>query len=83
MKDEPFFIVNDFTDNNKRELENIINTTKPEHYKKLKKAVFLRNFTNALFKSYRKNKTPEHIEKYNLLKKKEALLKKLQELEKK
>ena len=56
MKDEPFFLVNEFLEREQKELQDILNIIKVENYRKNQKAVFLRNFTNEAFKAYKKNK---------------------------
>ena len=88
--EEPFFIVNDYVEENRKELEKIINIVNPEKIKDYEKARFLRNLTNEMFKAYTRtrkftNKIKEKEEKINvkkeLEKKKLELLQKLKQLE--
>ena len=90
MKEEPFFIVNDYVEDNRKELEKIISIVKPENIKHYERAVLLRNLTNEMFKTYvnkRKftNRTKEkedvNQKKKELEQKKLELLKKLKQLE--
>ncbi len=88
MPEEPFFLVNEFLEKGKGELENIARVMNVEHNKSLNKSVFLKNFTNELFKAYRKTKKTKTVqanlekERLELKKKleKEFLVKKKQEL---
>ena len=88
MKEEQFFLVNNFLEKERKELENIIEVVQGKNAKKIEKAVFIRNFTNELFKAYRKTKkskieikTETLKEKEDLLRKKQEILNKLQELQ--
>jgi len=87
MEEEPFFLVNDFVDKERKELEKILETVKGYKNRDLEKAVFLRNFTNQIFKAHKKTKIlkidKKKIEKETLEKKKQELLKKIEETQKK
>ncbi len=92
MKDEPFFLVNEFLEREQKELKEVLKIIKVENYRENQKSVFLKNFTNEAFKAYRKNKDKMGLlkaeekkldfEKESLLKKRKLVLDKLKELEK-
>lgn len=81
MKEEPFFIINDFLDRERRELENVINIVQGSNTKVLERSAFLRNFTNLMFNAHRKSKVsfqPGKEEfKSELLERRRELLKRL------
>ncbi len=81
MKEEPFFLVNEFLEHEKKELEEIVGIVKGgTKYKSLEKSVFLKNFTNSLFKAYRKTRKPKEDTKKikeDLMKKKQEILNKI------
>ena len=95
MNEEPFFIVNEFLEQEKKQIGEIINYLDQgsKESKTINKAIFLRNFSNLLFNAYRnqkdKTKTPEVIEvkinheKLQLLNRKKELLNKLNQLNEK
>lgn len=93
MAEEPFFLVNEFLGKEKNELEHILNIVHGKNQRSLERAAFLRNFTNELFRAYKKTiktkveekKEPEkkQIEKKLLLEKKQELLKKIEKLKQK
>lgn len=87
MKEEPFFLVNEFLVKEKKELENIIDLVNAGTTKHLERAAFLKNFTNFMFQAHRNSKI-KHVKKETqekqrikeeLLKRKVELLKKLEE----
>ncbi|MEK6956070.1 MAG: hypothetical protein AABW52_05400 [Nanoarchaeota archaeon] len=92
MKEEPFFIVNEFLEKDKNEIVKILETLKAEPVDYYNKAVFLKNFTNLMLKAHQ-NQTYKHkikndeisnkLEKIKLQKQKDELLKRLKELEEK
>jgi len=88
MKQEPAFMVNEFLIKDRKELEKLAKGLKerPERY--AKKAVFLKEFTNELYKAYRRRPKPkreidekerEELKK-GLKEKKRNILEKLKEL---
>ncbi|MBI2148889.1 hypothetical protein HYU23_04365 [Candidatus Woesearchaeota archaeon] len=93
MKEEPFFLINEFLEKERKELELVIDSFNVKNLRRNEKAVFLRNFTNEIFRSYRKTKkTRIVVEKHEelemkrkerelLLKKKKDLLMKLKKFE--
>ncbi len=90
MENEPFFLVNEFLEKEKAELENILNTINNYQHKDMERAVFLRNFSNQLFKAHKKTKQQEKpkidqkkFEKELLEKKKQELLKKIEDMKSK
>jgi len=92
MNEEPFFVVNEFLEKERNELANIVEALKGEHARYYDKAVFLRNFTNLMFKAYQTKKydsgvneelLAKRLEKIRLEKQKQELMKKLQEFEQK
>ena len=92
MKEEPFFIVNEFLERDKNEIVKILDVLKAEPVDYYNKAVFLKNFTNLMMKAHQ-NQTYKHkvkndetnkkLEKIKLQKQKDELLKRLKELEEK
>jgi len=89
MKEEPFFIVNDFLEEDLPELNKIMHTINGPKIKDLERAVFLRNFTNHMFNAYRKQKFEnkfakesyeKRTEKLKLERKKQELLEKLDKI---
>lgn len=90
MTEEPFFLLNEFLDKEKQELEKVMEIINPHRFQSMEKSVFLRNFTNQLFKAHRKKKTTkpqelkrkrEELEKRKqLIHRKLEIQKKLQEL---
>ena len=83
MKDEPFLMINDFLEKDRHELENVIEAlnSKPKNY--YSKAVFLRNFSNFMFKAYNKQKNNSKNDNSKLLleNRKNELLEKLKAVE--
>ena len=83
---EPFFLINEFVEEQKEELQKIVDIIEPSNYQKFKKALFIRNFTNGLFQAYRLEKSKRYKNKQqeleNLKRKKQDLLKKLQNIQK-
>ncbi len=87
MSEEPFFLVNEFLEREKKELENVIDIVKRKNLKHYDRAAFLKNFTEGMFFASRKEvyndrKSIENEKKKlreELLKKKAELLKKLAE----
>ena len=55
MKEEPFFLVNEFLEKEKKELENIIDVVNTGTTKHLERAAFLKNFTSLLFQASSKH----------------------------
>lgn len=90
MEQEPFFIINDFLEKERIELENILQVIQKKDIKENDRAVFLRDFTNELFKANRKLKrnikeikaADFDTQKQDLEKRKLELLKKLGEMQK-
>lgn len=87
MKEEKFFLVNEFLVKERKELENIIDLVNAGTTKHLERAAFLRNFTNLMFHAHR-NSRINHMKKEGqekqklkeeLFKRKVELLKKLEE----
>ena len=91
MKEEPFFLVNEFLEKEKKEIEQVLDIINVKNFRRNERAVFLRNITNELFKSYRKTKKirvkEQELDKIRkkelLLKKKSELMKKLKDIENK
>ena len=90
MKEEPFFLVNEFLENEKKELENIVNRLESKNFKHEERAIFLKNFTNEIFKAYKNKRTrfvkeneedKKKLEILKLKKQKELLLLQLKQLE--
>ncbi len=89
MKDEPFFLVNAFLEKGRKELEHVLEVVEGKNQKYSDRTVFIRNFTNEMFKAHKITKRPKieeekksiSKEKESLLKKKQELIKKLQELQ--
>ena len=63
MKQEPFFLINDFLENDLPELQQVIKKINGPKIKDIDRAIFLRDFTNSLFKAYRKQIYEEQVEK--------------------
>jgi len=83
MEQEPFFLVNEFLEKEKKEFEDILTTIEGGNIRNKERTVFLRNFTNELFKAYKKTKKSRVMEldkeKTYLEQKRKELLKKLEE----
>ena len=91
MELEPFFLINEFLEEEKKELENLIDVTKGPKIKNQERSVFIKNFTNDMFKAYRnqrarflRNEKEESNRKQllELIKRKEMLLDKIKVAEK-
>jgi hypothetical protein len=81
MKEEPFFLLNEFLDEERKQLSDIIEISAKKDIKPYERAVFLRNFTNSLFKAYKKEKKPViDKQRKELELKKKLLLEKLNHL---
>ncbi len=81
MEKEPFFLLNEFIEKGRSDLNKVIQTIENKNPKLTEKSVFLRNFTNEMFKAHRRIKLTRSIEKKNLLdSEKLLLLKRKQEL---
>ncbi len=90
MIQEPFFIVNEFLEVEKKEIQEIINYLDVKDNKSINRAIFLRNFSNFMFNAYRKQKTlikdielNKYQEKISLIKRKKELLEKLKNIKEK
>lgn len=83
MKEEPFFLVNEFLEKEKKEIQSVLEIIQVKNYRKNQRAIFLRNLTNELFKAHKKNKSLNLIdnnEREKIKKEKESLLKKREDL---
>ncbi len=91
MKEEPFFLVNEFLEKERDQIELILDSLSVKNQRRNDKAIFLRNFTNEMFVAYRRTKkvkVAEHKEELDktkqlLLKKKTELINKLKQLQEK
>lgn len=92
MKEEPFFIINEFLEKERSELAKILETVRSSDSNHYNKSVFLRNFSNLMLQAYRKEKSKarsldesinKRIEKSVLERKRQLLLAKLKEIEEK
>ncbi len=89
MKDEPFFIINNFLEQDKKEIEGILETLRGPKFSHYERSIFLRNFTNEMFNAYRKQKAitrksveeGKMFEKLRLQKQKELVLARIREVE--
>ncbi len=90
-KEEPFFLVNEFLEKEKKELEGVLEVVKRKNMKHFDRAAFLKNFTEGMFYASRKK---AHYEKKSieeekkklrdeLMKKRQELIKKISEHQKK
>ncbi|HLC85725.1 MAG TPA: hypothetical protein VJG30_00340 [Candidatus Nanoarchaeia archaeon] len=92
MKEEPFFIVNEFLEKERNELAKVLDKVKSSNSNYYNKSVFLRNFSNLMFQAYKKEKHKimtidenirKKVEKSVLEKKRQLLLARLREVEEK
>jgi hypothetical protein len=80
MKEEPFFLINDFLVKQRDELENVLKAVHPVSSKEIQKSIFIKNFTNELFKAYVNHKPKAQLAEHNSNLEKEDLVKRREEL---